>query len=61
MEFVIDGRNGKIVEPEPEKIAEALDYYAGDKESAIKMGQDSKIHLKEMKISWEKVVKELTR
>lgn len=61
LEFVVDGKNGRVVEPAPEKIAEAMDYFAGDKDGAIKTGQNAKLHLKEMNISWAKVVKELTR
>lgn len=61
LEFVEDGVTGSVVEPTPEAIAEALEYYAGNKERAVSMGQCGKEKLATMNISWNQVVEELTR
>lgn len=61
LEFVVDGRTGRVVESTPEEIAKAIDEIAGSRACAIEMGKQAKIHLDEMEITWDKVVKELTR
>ena len=61
LEFVVDGRTGCVAESTPEEIARAIDEIAGTKSGAIEMGKQARIHLDEMEITWDKVVKELTR
>lgn len=61
LEFVIDGKNGRVVEPTPEEIAHAMDELAGSVAGATEMGRNAKKHLDDMEITWDKVVKELTR
>lgn len=61
LEFVIDGKNGLIVDSTPQEIAKAFDEFATSETMCKKMGKDSKEHLIDMEITWDKVVKELTR
>ena len=61
LEFVEDGKNGFIVDPTPKEIARAFDEIAMSKNLAREMGTASKKHLLEMNVSWDNVVKELTR
>ena len=61
LEFILDGENGFISEPEPLPLARAIDSLGYDKNVARLMGQKAKQRLKDMNISWEYVVKELTR
>lgn len=61
LEFVIDGKNGLIVDSTPQEIAKAFDEFATSEMMCKKMGKDSKEHLIDMEITWDKVVKELTR
>ncbi|MBQ8814196.1 MAG: glycosyltransferase family 4 protein [Lachnospiraceae bacterium] len=61
LEFVLDEQTGEVVVPEAEEIARAIDYMASSKYAAIEMGKRGKQHLIDMNISWDNVVKELTR
>lgn len=61
LEFVEDGQNGFVVEPTPQKIAEALDELWRNRALARQMGRNGKNKIQEMGISWENVVKELTK
>ncbi|MBB2182841.1 glycosyltransferase [Lachnospiraceae bacterium MD1] len=61
LEFVVDNRNGMIVESTPTEIAKAFDYIASSTSMYIEMGKQSKLHLQEMNITWDKVVKELIK
>lgn len=61
LEFVIDGDNGFVCDPSPLSVAQAIDTLGKDKNTAKIMGKKAKQRLKDMNISWEYVVKELTR
>lgn len=61
LEFVEDNNNGLIVSSIPDEIAKAFDAFAASKTMSVEMGKNSRNHLNEMGITWEKVVKELTR
>lgn len=61
LEFVIDEQTGEVVEPTAGEIARAMDYIMTSKYAAIEMGRQARKHLDEMEISWDKVVKELTK
>lgn len=61
LEFVKDGCTGIITDPTPGSIAQAIDQIAADANLAIRYGEAGKARLKEMKITWEHVVKELTK
>lgn len=61
LEFVINEQTGKIVNPTPQEIARAIDSIAESDAEAEEMGKNARKHLEEMEITWDKVVKELTR
>lgn len=56
LEFIVDGETGRVVPPEPEAIASAIDELASDPAKARAMGQAGRAHYDEMKISWQGVV-----
>ncbi|MGB8508910.1 MAG: glycosyltransferase family 4 protein [Pyrinomonadaceae bacterium] len=58
-EFVEDGRDGLIVEPEPRAIAEALDRLYLDRTLAQEMGRRGREKLLAMNLSWEHVVERI--
>lgn len=61
LEFIVDRSTGIIAEPTASDIANAIDTMAEDKNQAIRYGEAGKARLRKMNISWESVVKELTR
>lgn len=61
LEFVKNDYNGIVADNTSESIAAAIDRMADDPNLAIRTGENGKKRLKEMKITWEHVVKELTR
>lgn len=61
LEFVVDGENGYVCDPESESIAAAMDKLGQDQAGSISMGQKGKNKIQEMNISWDHVVKELLK
>ena len=61
LEFVEDGRNGFIVDPNAKEIARAFDEAAKSLKISLDFGLQSKNKLVEMNITWDNVVKELTK
>jgi glycosyltransferase involved in cell wall biosynthesis len=61
LEFINNGENGYVVDPEPEAIAEAMDKLFIEKSETRKMGQSGRIKYDEMRISWKSVVEALLR
>jgi glycosyltransferase involved in cell wall biosynthesis len=61
LEFVQDGVNGLVVEPEPKALASALDQLAEDRRRAQTLGQAAKRTLSEQDLRWDPVVEALTR
>ncbi len=61
LEFVKNNENGIITDPVPESIASAIDILYSDNNIAEKMGVKGKMILNNMNITWENVVKELTK
>lgn len=61
LEFVENTVNGYVVNPEAKCIAEKIDELAISKNLAQEMGKRAKQHLNEKGVTWENVVKELTR
>lgn len=61
LEFVEEGINGFVVEPSAQMLAERIDYLSLNKDLCEKMGKRSLKKLKSMNITWENVVKELTK
>ena len=61
LEFVDNGINGFVVEPNAKEIAEVFDKVAKSSVLSVELGLQSKNKLVEMNITWENVVKELTK
>jgi len=61
LEFVADGHNGFVVLPDPIEIAKVIDELAKTSLMAESMGRKAKEHISNMNISWDSVVKELTK
>lgn len=60
LEFVVNEKSGFIVEPEPKAIAERIGQF-NSTGLAREMGTHGRDHLRELNITWDNVVKELTR
>jgi glycosyltransferase involved in cell wall biosynthesis len=58
-EFIEQGSDGLIVEPEPHAIAESLDSLYADRMRARAMGERGREKLRAMKLSWDNVVENL--
>ena len=61
LEFIENEKNGLVVPPIATNIADAIDNFAKSKNICKQYGEDAKQILKEMNISWDNVVKELTK
>lgn len=61
LEFVEDERNGFVVPPNAKAIAERLDELAKSDSLSQEMGRWSKKLLEQKNITWENVVRELTK
>ncbi len=61
LEFIVNGECGIVVEPNEESIAEAIDMFADSENMAKEFGKKAKKRLSDMDISWDYVVKELTK
>jgi glycosyltransferase involved in cell wall biosynthesis len=59
LELITDGVNGRVLPPDPEAIAEAIDELHADKQRAATMGEAGYQRLSEMQISWDNVVNAL--
>ena len=58
-EFIEDGREGCIVEPDPRAIAESLDSLYSNRPRSLAMGQHGMEKLKNLNLSWDHVVESL--
>lgn len=61
LEFVEDKVTGLICKPDPKDIAKAIDNIAENESFAINMGKNAYEKIHDMDISWDNVVKELTK
>lgn len=59
LEFVQQGETGFIVKPEPEAIAEKIDWFYDNKKQALDMGVAGKQAYHKSNISWDNVVEQL--
>lgn len=59
LELVKDGYNGYVCEPEPQKLAEAMDRLFLDKKTTELMGANALKRVSELKISWDHVIERL--
>ena len=60
LEFIINDKTGKIAEPNPADLARVIDELASSASYADKLGTAAKKHLRDMDITWDNVIKELT-
>jgi glycosyltransferase involved in cell wall biosynthesis len=58
-EFVEQGRNGLIVEPQPEALAGAFDRLYRDRNDTIRMGEAAEARVRELGINWDAVIARL--
>ncbi|MCA1792872.1 MAG: glycosyltransferase [Desulfobacteraceae bacterium] len=56
LEFVKDGETGFVVEPDPERIAQKIDWLHANKNKAKEMGQAGRQAYQEKNINWNSVV-----
>ena len=61
LEFIIDDKTGRVCDANPKAIAEAIDGFYNSPNMAREYGLAGKKHLDEMDITWDKVVRELTK
>jgi len=61
LEFVIDDKTGLVVAPNPVDIAAAIDRLAESEAYAASLGSAAKKRLTDMDITWDNVVRELTK
>lgn len=59
LEFV-NQENGFIVDPSPEKIADAIDFLYNHKDRARKMGECGRTLMKDLHMNWDYIIRELT-
>ena len=59
LEFVRDGREGLVAEPNPRDLAQAFDRMYEDKSAAERMGEQSFGRRDELKIAWPHVISRL--
>jgi glycosyltransferase involved in cell wall biosynthesis len=58
-EFVEQARNGLIVDPYPEALADAFDRLYRDRNVAKKMGEAAEARVQELGINWDAVIARL--
>jgi glycosyltransferase involved in cell wall biosynthesis len=59
LEFVRDGREGLVAEPNPRDLAQAFDRLYEDKSATQRMGEQSFARREELKIAWPHVIRRL--
>jgi len=60
LEFVQDGRNGRVVPPDPEQLAEAIDSLFCRVEQLREMGEQGRRMLDEKQVNWDYAIDRLT-
>lgn len=59
LEFVRNGQEGLVVEPNPRALAQAFDRLYEDKSAAVQMGEQSSARRDELNIAWPHVIRRL--
>jgi glycosyltransferase involved in cell wall biosynthesis len=59
LEFVVDGENGMVTEPEPRAVAEAFDRLWSDRGLARRMGEAAEARVDALGIGWDRVLDRL--
>ncbi len=60
LEFISDGKQGLVVKPQAQALADAFDRLHGDRDLARSYGEAGRQHYSDMSISWETVIRKLT-
>ena len=60
-EFIENDKTGLVVSPDPADLARAIDDLASSELRARELGTAAKRHITDMNITWDNVVRELTR
>src|SRR5207237_202557 len=61
LKVIEDAGNGRVVEPEPEALGEAMTALWKDRSRARTLGEEARHSLTRYRIDWENVVESLTR
>jgi glycosyltransferase involved in cell wall biosynthesis len=56
LELIQDRSNGRIVDPEPERLAQAMDELYEDRALAERLGRAGNQTLEDLGITWDNVV-----
>jgi glycosyltransferase involved in cell wall biosynthesis len=59
LDFVLDGETGRVVTPDPDSVADAIEYLYEDKQRARDMGVAGLSRYRSLDISWDHVVQKL--
>jgi glycosyltransferase involved in cell wall biosynthesis len=59
LEFVIDGETGCVASPDPDGVADAIEFLYADKQRAKHLGIVGRERYRELDISWNRVVESL--
>ena len=59
LEFVEDNENGYIIDDDPGKIAEKMDYLFEHKDEAKRLGQNGRKSMDEKNLNWDYVIDQL--
>lgn len=59
LELVIDGHNGRVCEPDPKALAEAMDQLYQDRQKTRQMGANAAQRIVDLNISWKHVLERL--
>lgn len=59
LEFVEDGRNGRVIEPNAQKLAKCFDEFYNDRKLAESMGKAGRISLREKNMDWDYIIEKL--
>ncbi len=59
LEFVLDGETGRVLPPEPQAIAQAIDQLHASQDAAARMGRAGLSHYRSLNISWPATVSRL--
>ncbi|MCI6284979.1 glycosyltransferase family 4 protein [Selenomonas sp.] len=59
LEFINDGENGFVVDPEPQEIARKIDYLYTHRKETEKMGKNGRQSLVDKNVNWDYVIDRL--
>jgi glycosyltransferase involved in cell wall biosynthesis len=59
LEFVVNGTNGLVADPDPRSVAEAMDRLYLDREATRLMGRNAKARVADLDITWSHVLERL--